>query len=151
MRHIILCELTHIGHWLFTTSIQGSMECTKIVLYIHNMRKSADKSLRNLEGETGRTLPEQRRKVTPEAGEIVVEVIIRNRKRQIALHTDCLKPWEPVVNGGVVVIKGKYIGTLGVAKEKIDGGQWVVTFTADDESRDFVFTQSDLAATEPLD
>ena len=72
--------------------------------------------------------------MTLEAGDVVVEVNICNRKRQIALHTDCLKPWEPVVNGGVVVIKGKYIGTLGVAKEKIDGGKWLVTFTVDDES-----------------
>ena len=56
-----------------------------------------------------------------------------------------------MVNGGVVVIKGKYIGTLGVAKEKIDGGKWLGTFTVDDKSRDFVFAQSDLVATEPLD
>ena len=90
------------------------MECTRIILYIHNMRKSANKSLHNLEGETGQTLPEQQRKMTPEAGKVVVEVNIRNCKRQIALHTDCLKPWEPMVTGGVIVIKGKYIGTLGV-------------------------------------
>jgi hypothetical protein len=64
---------------------------------------------------------------------------------------DFLKPWDPIVGGEVVIVRGKYIGTLGVAKEKVDGGQWVVTFTVDDESRDFAFMQSELAATEPLD
>jgi hypothetical protein len=127
------------------------MDLRRIAFFICNTRESVDKSLRKLEGETGRTVPEHRRTLTPETGEIIVELTIRGHKRQISLHPKYLNPWEPVVGGEVVVVRGKYLGILGVAKEKKDDGQWVVTFTVDDDSRDFVFGQSDLAATENLD
>ena len=127
------------------------MERARIVFLIRNIRGSADKSLDKLEGETARTLPERRRELVPEAGEIVVEVILRNRKKQFSLHPKYLNPWKPVVGGGAVVVQGKYQGVLGVVKEEKDDGLLVVTFTVDDDSRDFVLGQSDLAATAHLD
>ena len=52
-------ELTHIGHWVFTTPIQGCMERAKIVFLIRNIRRSGDKSRYKLEGETAWTVPER--------------------------------------------------------------------------------------------
>jgi hypothetical protein len=127
------------------------MERAKIVFLIRNIRRSGDKSRYKLEGETAWTVPERRRELVPEAGEIVIEVNMRNRKKQFSLHPKYLNPWKPVVGGGAVVVRGKYLGTLGVVKEeKVDGRQ-VVTFTVDGDSHDFIFTQSDLAATAQLD
>ena len=76
---------------------------------------------------------------------------IHNRKKQFSLHLKYLNPWKPMVGGGVVIVQGKYPGTLGVMKEeKVDGRQ-VVTFTVDGDSHNFIFTQSDLATTAHLD
>ena len=63
------------------------------------------------------------------------------------IHPRHLLPWEPVVGGEVVVVKGTRLGTLGVAKTKT-GNQWTITFSVDNDRRDFVFEEADLAALE---
>jgi hypothetical protein len=142
----------HIGHWVFATPIQGIIEWKRIKFYIQNTRESNDKSLRKYEQSTGRTVSEQQRTLGPKEGEIILEVVWRGCPKQISIHTKFLTPWEPVIGDGIVVIRGNWIGTPGVAKEKRDGGQWIVTFTLEetDESRDYEFIEKDLAAIEPF-
>jgi hypothetical protein len=62
------------------------MEHRRIVFFVHNIRSSADKSLRKLEGETGWTILEQQHTLTPGAGKIVLELSMRGRRRQVSLH-----------------------------------------------------------------
>ena len=61
------------------------------------------------------------------------------------VHPRHLVPWEPVVGGEVVVIKGTMLGATGVASIK-RANQWTVTFSVDNDSRDYVFEENNLAA-----
>jgi hypothetical protein len=137
---------------VFTIPIQSFIEWKRIKFYIQNTHQSNDKSLRKYEQSTGRTLPERRRTLTPKEGEIVLEVTLRGRERQISIHPRFLIPWEPVVGDGVVVIRGYWTGTPGVAKEQRDGSRWIVTFSLEETGklRDYEFIEKDLAAIEPL-
>ena len=137
---------------MFTTPIQSFMEWKRIKVYIQNTSQSNNKSLQKYEQSTGRTIPEQQRTLTPKEGEIILRVTVHGRERQISIHPRFLIPWEPVVGDGVVVIKGKWTGTSGVAKEQKGGSRWIVTFTLEEtgESRDYEFMEKDLAAIEPL-
>ena len=137
---------------MFTTPIQSFIEQKRIKFYIQNTRQSNDESLRKYEQSTGLTLPEQRRTLIPKEGEIVLGVTVRGRERQISIHPRFLIPWEPVVSDGVVVIRGDWTGTSGVAKEQRDGSRWIVTFSLEEtgELRDYEFIEKDLAAIEPL-
>ena len=137
---------------MFTTPIQSFIERKRIKFYIQNTRQSNDESLRKYEQCTGLTLPEQRRTLIPKEGEIVLGVTVRGRERQISIHPRFLIPWEPVVGDDVVVIRGDWTGTSGVAKEQRDGSRWIVTFSLEEtgELRDYEFIEKDLAAIEPL-
>ena len=83
----------------------------------------------------------------PNEGEVILNVVKRGRSKQISVHPRHIFPWEPVVGGEVVVVKGAWLGTRGVAKNK-QGNQWVVTFSVDNDVRDFVFEETDLAVLE---
>ena len=45
------------------------------------------------------------------------------------------------------MVKGTRLGARGVAKNK-QGKQWVVTFSVDNDVRDFVFEETDLTVLE---
>ena len=47
----------------------------------------------------------------------------------------------------MVITDGRWIGTTGVVKGR-EGEKWVVTFTVDDDSQDFVFTGKDIVPIE---
>ena len=113
--------------------------------YIRDTHKSADKSLQVYEKATGRTIPAVHYNSPPNEGEVVLNVVKRGRSKQVSVHPRHLFPWEPVVGGEVVVIKGARLGATGMAKEK-QGTKWVVTFNVDNDFRDFVFEENDLAA-----
>lgn len=85
--------------------------------------------------------------MTPEEGEVALRVLTHFRPKQISVHPRFLVPWEPVVGDQVVIIKGLFLGTMGVAKAQ-EHARWVVTFSADNDSWDFRFEQSDLATIE---
>ena len=124
-------ELMDTGHWVFTTPIQSFIELKRIKFYIQNTCQSNDKSIWKYKQSTGWTLPEQWHTLTPKEGEIILKV---GCKRQISIHPRFLAPWEPVVSDGVIVIRGDWTETLGVAKEQRDGSQWVVTFTLEEQA-----------------
>ena len=83
----------------------------------------------------------------PNEGEVILIVVKRGRSKQKLVHPRHLFQWEPVVGGEVVVVKGAQLGARGVAKNK-QGNQWVVTFSVDNDVRDFVFEETDLAVLE---
>ena len=118
-----------------------------IPFYIRNTHESADRSLQQYEKATGRTIPEPRYNSPPNEGEVILKVVKRGHSKQISIHPRHLLPWEPVVGGEVVVVKGTQLGTTGVAKTKT-GNQWVITFSVDNDRRDFVFEEADLAVLE---
>jgi hypothetical protein len=114
---------------------------------IHNTHKSGDELVQFYEGYTCRTILEQNRRVTPKEGEVIVLAYKPYCNKQISVHPRFLVPWESVVRGQVVVIKGLLLGRMGVVKAK-ERARWVVTFSADNDSCDFRFRQSDLAYVE---
>jgi hypothetical protein len=97
---------------------------------------------------TGRTVPLGRCEKTPKEGEIILSVFKTPRRTQISVHPKFLFSWQPVVGDEVVVIKGLLFGTAGFAKEERDGNQWLVSFSVDGHSGDFVFHERDLAMIE---
>jgi hypothetical protein len=88
------------------------------------------------------------REKTPKEGEIILSVFKTPRWTQISVHPKFLFSWQPVVGDEVVVIKGPLFGTAGFAKEERDGDQWLVSFSVDGHSGDFVFHERDLAMIE---
>jgi hypothetical protein len=111
---------------------------------IHITHESGDMPLEFYEGLTCRTILEENRKLTPEEGEVILLVCKPYCYQQISIHPRFLVPWGPVVGHQVVVIKGLLLGRIGVVKAK-ERARWVVTFSADNDSRDLRFKQSDLA------
>ena len=140
---------THIGHWVFTPVIQRLIEQKTIPFYIRNLHESSDRSLQAYARCTGRTVPVDRCTSTPKDGELIVCVVKRSRLTQISIHPRFLVPWEPVVGGEVVVIKGECLGTQGVVKAR-EHPRSVVNFTFENDSWDVKFDDSDLATIEPL-
>jgi hypothetical protein len=66
----------------------------------------------------------------------------------VSVHPRHLVPWEPVVGGEVVVTKkGLIFGAMGVASIKT-ANQWVVTLSVDNDAKDYVFEENELAALE---
>jgi hypothetical protein len=116
---------------------------------IRNTHKSGDASVQFYESSTCRTILEENRKETPKEGEVIVLLYKPYCNKQISIHPRFLVPWEPVVGGQVVVIKGLLLGRMGVVKAKArERARWVVTFSADNDSWDLRFRQSDLAYVE---
>jgi hypothetical protein len=130
----------------------GIIEWKRIKFYIQNTCKLNDKLLWKYEQSTSRTVLEQQCTLGPKEGEIILKLAWCGHLKQISIHTKFLTPWEPVVGDGIAVIRGNWIGTPGVAKEKRDGGRWIVTFTLEetDKSRDYEFLEKDLATIEPF-
>ena len=91
-----------------------------------------------------------RRTLSPQEGEIVVKTVQHNRRpKQISIDPKFLEPWKPLLGWEVAVIKGPWLGTVGVTKGR-QGDDWTVTFTVDGDSRDFTFQEKHLAPLEPL-
>ncbi len=86
---------------------------------------------------------------SPQKGEVNVDVVHRRRRQQISIDPMYLVPWVPVVGCEVVILTGQLCGVVGVAKESKEKG-WVITLAVDDDSRDRLFEDKDLAALEPL-
>jgi hypothetical protein len=84
----------------------------------------------------------------PREGEIIVNVIKRNRRKQMSIHPKFLVPLEPVVGSTVVVVAGTYLGMVAVVKEQLDR-YYIVTFKVD-QSREHRFEDKDLATLEDL-
>jgi hypothetical protein len=87
-------------------------------------------------------------KKIPKEGKIILSVFKTPCQTQISVHPKFLFLWQPVVGDEVVVIKGPWLGIAGLAKEERDGRQWLVTFSIDGHSGDFVFHERDLAVIE---
>ena len=128
--------------------IQGLLYHKTIPFYIRNTHKSADRSLQQYEKATGRTILELRYNLPPNKGKVILNVVKRGRSKQISVHPRHLVPWEPVVGGQVVVIKkGPTFGATGVATIKT-ANQWVVTLSVDNNAKDYIFEENELAALE---
>jgi hypothetical protein len=128
-------------------SVQDVIEWKTILFYICNTHKSSNQLLRSYEGCTGRTVPVDRRTKPPQAGEITLSIFKRPCRTQISVHPKFLILWQPVVGDKVVVIKGLLLGTLGVVKAK-EQGRCMVTFSLDNDTLDYRFEDSELAAIE---
>jgi hypothetical protein len=126
------------------------IEQKTIPFYLRNTHESSDESLRDFARCTGRTVRVDRRTKTPKDGEIVLSVLFKCPfARQISVHPRFLFPWEPVVSDDVVVIKGPWLGTLGVTKAR-EESRWIVTLSSDGGLFDCQFEEAELAAIEDL-
>ena len=134
------------GHWLHKNVIQSVLE-RKCIPFI--IRAHGDQNLKDYEGKPARTLPINKRTVTPREDEVVVRTVRRNRPIQISITPSNLDPWDPLVGCEVIVTGGSALGAVGKVKEE-RGYDWVVTFAVDDDTRDLVFAKTDLAVLEDL-
>jgi hypothetical protein len=135
-------------HWLFSPSISTTIQGKKIPFQIKHTRESADDALAAYEGCVARTVPIDCCNSLPREGEIIVNVIKRNRRKQMSIHPKFLVPLEPVVGSTVVVVTGTYLGMVAVVKEQLDR-YYIVTFMVD-QSREHRFEDKDLATLEDL-
>jgi len=111
---------------------------------IRGVVASEDKSLAKYANCMARTVPLTERKFDPPEGEVMVSVARKAGPKIITVNPWYLVPWEPLVDGKVMVLHGLLWGVVGVLKAQ-NGDQCVVTFKVDDESRDMEFVQKDLA------
>ena len=93
------------------------------------------------------TLAQRGSEPDPPEGKVLVLVAQRLRDKVIAIDPGYLKPWEPVVEGEVLVIRGGLKGVRGMVKARV-GDRWVVTFTVDDEAQDREFVERDIIGLE---
>lgn len=101
------------------------------------------------EGLIARTVPIDKAKVRSNVGEITVNVMRRARPKQFSINPMYLEPWPPVIGGEVIVTSGTMIGCIGILKE-IRLPQYVVSFSVDNDSRDIVLDEMDIAALEDI-
>ncbi|KAH9162307.1 hypothetical protein EDB89DRAFT_2079838 [Lactarius sanguifluus] len=134
------------GHWLLSRRVQDIVERKCIPLYIRGLGAS---SMDAHDGNPAKTVPTDQRTLSPQEGEIIVKMVKRARPKQISIHPRFLVPWKPLVGYEVLIIDGSWFGAVGVVKGR-QGNSWTVSFTVDDDSREFVFEESDLAPLEPL-
>ncbi|KAI9465095.1 hypothetical protein BJY52DRAFT_1221185 [Lactarius psammicola] len=137
------------SHWIFSSSIQAVLEHKCILFYIRRIRNSNDVKMHIYEGDAARTVPTDHCKSLPREGEVTVNVIHHRRHQQISIDPIYLVPWVPVVGCDVVILNGPLRGAVGAVKES-KGKDWIITFTVDDDSRDSLFEEKDLASLEPL-
>ncbi|KAH9019731.1 hypothetical protein EDB85DRAFT_2153546 [Lactarius pseudohatsudake] len=122
------------GHWLLLRQVQDIVE---------------QNSMDAHDGNPAKTVPTDQRTLSPQEGEIIVKTIKRARPKQISIRPRFLVLWKPVVGCEVFIIEGSWFGAVGVVKGR-QGHSWTVSFTVDDDSRDFVFEERVLAPLEPL-
>jgi len=101
------------------------------------------------EGNPARTVPIDQRTSSPREGEIIVRTVKHARLHQLSIHLKYLVPWKPLVRSEVVILNGSMFGSVGVAKGR-EGNDWIVTFTVDDDSWDFIYEEKDITPLEPL-
>ena len=134
------------SHWLHKSVIQSVLEwkCIPFIIRTHG-----DQTLNDYEGKPARILPINKRTVTPHEDEVIVRTMRRNRPIQISITPGNLDPWDPLVGCKVIVTGGLALGMVGKVKEE-QGYDWVVTFMVGDDTRDLVFTRTELAILEDL-
>ena len=115
-----------------------------VPFYIHNTDNMANKSLQRT---TGWAVPVFQYNSPPPEGKVILNVIKHGRSKQVSVHPRHLVPWEPVVGGEVVMIKGSMLGATGMARTKT-AYQWVVTFSVDKDLKDYIFKENKPAALE---
>jgi hypothetical protein len=135
------------SHWIFSKAIQLVLVLRSIPFIVTGIRNSDQNSKHVYEGDPARTVLEDHCKSSPQEGEVIVNVVHRHRLGEISINPRYLIPWVPVVGCEVVVIKGVLLGAIGKAKECKEK-DWVVTFSVDDDSYDFVIQESELASVE---
>lgn len=135
------------SHWIFAKEFQGVLKLRCIPFTIKGIRESDDTSMHGYEGDPAKTVLADHCKTLPREGEIIMNVVHRRRRQQISINPKYLLPLEPVRGGEVVVIKGVWIGMMGKAKERKEK-DWVVTFSAEDDSAGFTFQEKELASIE---
>lgn len=136
-------------HWIFSTIIQGLAQRKTIPFYIKHTHNTGDSTIGEYGGCTARTVPIDRCTSVPRKGEIIVNVLKSNRRKQLSIHPRYLLPWEPIIGSEVVILNGVSLGAVGVVKARQEK-YWVVTLTLNDESRDLTFEEKDLATLEDL-
>jgi hypothetical protein len=134
------------GHWLFASEVETVIEQKCIPFYI---RALGDRAMDPYDGCPARTVPVNKRTLSPQEGEVVMKTVQGRRPKQISIHPRYLEPWKPLPGCEVVITNGRWFGTVGVAKRR-QGEDWSITFTVDDDSRDFLFQEKVLAPLEPL-
>ena len=141
----MLHSLTCVGHWIFAPAIQSVLYQKNIPFHIRDTDGTADRSLQRA---TGRVVPIVQYNLPPNKGKVILNVVKCGRSKQVSVHPRHLVPWEPVVSGQVVVIKkGSTFRAMGVASIKT-ANQWVVTFSMDNVSKDYIFEENKLTALE---
>ena len=120
-----------------------------IPFHIKAVAVSDDKSLAQYANQVARTLTYTQRGTEPDPpeGKVLVLVAQQSGDKVISIDPGYLKPWEPVVDGEVLVICGVLKGIKGMVKAQV-GDRWVITFTVDDESQDREFAQKDIVGLE---
>lgn len=121
------------------------MSSFRAIPFYIRVAASDNKSLAKYSNLTARTrtlvdefLPEE---ANPPEGEVLVTVARRSGPKTFFIDPRYLAPWEPVVQGEVLVIHGPLKGIVGVAKAR-EGDQWTVTFKMGrDEFCDQVYEQ----------
>ena len=141
-------DLSDHLHWIFSPSISTTIQRNTIPFKIRHTREAADAALATYEGCVARTVPVDRSESVPREGEILVNVIKRNRRKQLSINPRFLVPLEPLVGSTVVVVAGTFLGMVAVVKEQQDTS-YIVTFTVD-PSREHRFEDKDLATLEDL-
>ena len=134
---------------MLSTEIQCASGYRAIPFYVKGDAASDDKSLAQYANRVARTvtLAQRGSEPDPPEGKVLVSVARRSRDKVIAIDPGYLKPWEPVVEGEVLVIRGGLKGIRGMVKARV-GDRWVVTFTVDDEAQDREFVERDIIGLE---
>lgn len=101
---------------MISDPIHGLMQWRPIPFYIHNTHEASDKMLQQY--AMGRSVLLAQDYSTPTDSKIILDVVKNHHSNQISVHTQHLVPWEPVVGGEVIIIKGPFLGSIGVAREK---------------------------------
>jgi hypothetical protein len=138
---------THTGHWVFTGPIQSIIQQKCILFQICHTQGSGDKSLQAYENSTARTVLVECCNLSPQEGEVIVNVVKCGRSKQMSIHPRYLVPSVPVISDEVVVIKGAWLGTTGVVRAR-EYPLWVVTLTVNGDPQDKTFEDKDLAPIE---
>ena len=126
-------------------AIQSVLYQKTIPFSIHNTHMSANRLLQPYKKATGWTIPAVRYDSPPNEGKVILNIIKHGCSKQVSVHPRHLFPWEPIVGGEVVVVKGAWFGITSVAKVKT-GNNWIITFSVDNDTQDFVFEEKDLTA-----
>src|SRR6266403_683580 len=99
--------LTHLlDYWLLSLEIQGAVSFECVPFQIRGVAALEDKSLAKYTNCTARTVPLAERKFDPPEGEVMVSVARKAGPKIMTINPRYLVPWEPLVDGKVMVLRG---------------------------------------------